>query len=319
MGGKIRKSWPIILAVVLAFTAGFGISYLINPDDDSVNVQYSLLSRRVQIDNPNAPQVNFTKLRSQLESYVNSLGDDSKNVSVYFEYLPTGVAININEQNEAIGASLMKVPMVMTLYKAGEKGLVDLDKKVALKQEWLNDEYGSLYSKGVGYEISIREAAELTLKESDNTALLLISDQIDSSIDQSDSVVSFLDLEFEVNSDERVLIGARSYASVLKCLYLACYNNKKDSQEMLEYMTKSVFNERLTSQLPDELLVAHKIGTFSTAYQSDCGVFYVPERNYMLCVMVKGEDPMASDYISKVSQKTYNYINTIKTAEDTKE
>jgi beta-lactamase class A len=271
--------------------------------------EFPLLAKRTQVDNPNNPRVNFTELRNKLESYVAELETDQEinSASVYFEYLPTGVSININENNEAIGASLMKVPFVMTLYKAADEGKVDLDKTVSLKKEWLNNEYGTLYQKGEGYEVTLREAAKLALKESDNTALLLVSAQLDEVADNQD-VFNFLDMDYEVNSDERVLIGARSYSSVMKCLYVACYNTKEDSQEILSYLTESTFDNRLTNLLPEDIKVAHKIGTFFTQFQSDCGIVYVPERNYLLCIMIDGNDPLASRTIAVISNKVYEFI-----------
>lgn len=271
--------------------------------------KYPLLARRIQVDNPIDPQIDFTDLRGKLTSYINGLDEDSAKVSVYFEYLPTGVSININEKNESIAASLMKLPVVMNLYKASELGKLDLDGKVAIKEEWLNQEYGTLYQKGAGYEITRREAARLALKDSDNTALLLVWSEINrSGLTLEDQSLNYLDVEYGLVEDERVQIGARSYSSILKCLYFACFNSKEDSQEMLEYLTQSTFNDRLTKYLPNEVPVAHKIGTFSTRYQSDCGITYVPSRNYILCIMVEGEDPTSSQYIADLSQLVYLYM-----------
>jgi beta-lactamase class A len=302
------RAIALVLIIVIFFSAGFATSSFLD-NNSSIDTKYPLVARRAQIDNPNELHVNFSSLRTGLESYISGLGEDSSKVSVYFEYLPTGVSININETNESVAASLMKVPIVMTLYQAASSGKIDLDKKVELKKEWLNDEYGTLYQKGEGYQISIREAAKLTLRDSDNTAVLLIFDELDELANEDSSVTSYLDLEFEVNSDERVLIGARSYSSIMKCLYFACYNTQADSQEILSYLTESVFDNRLELLLPDDLQVAHKIGTFSTKFQSDCGIFYVPDKNYLLCVMVEGEDPKASAVISTVSSKVYKYVS----------
>ncbi len=295
---------------VVLFAGGFVTSVLLHGNDKVHEDQkFSLLAKRIQIDNPNDININFVQLRSQLESYTSSLGSDADEVSVYFEYLPTGVSIDINEQNESIAASLMKVPVVMSLYKLADSGKIDLDKKVALKQEWLNDEYGTLYKQGIGYELTIRDAAKLALTDSDNTAILLIFDQLEGKLDESQGSINYLDLEIKINSDERVSMGAQSYSSILKCLYFACYNNMQDSQEILEYLTKSSFTDRLTRDIPKEILVAHKIGTLFKEYQSDCGVFYVPNRNYSLCVMIKGDDPDASREIANISRKVYDFIS----------
>jgi beta-lactamase class A len=307
---KVQKPAISVLVILLFFVMGFGSSQLLTSIRNDALENYSLLAKRTQVSNPNIPVVNFTTLRQELENYVANLGEDAGDASIYFEYLPTGVSISINDANESIAASLMKVPVVMNLYKFAEEGKIDLDRKVKLKKEWLNNEYGTLYQKGEGYEITIREAARLTLKDSDNTAILLIFDQIKNYTDETSNVLSFLDLEYDTTADERVFLGARSYSSILKCLYLTCYNSKDSSQEILTYLTQSSYNNRLTLLLPEDVLVAHKIGTFSKEYQSDCGIFYVVSRNYLLCVMVKGEDPVASATIASISKQVYYYINS---------
>lgn len=312
---NIEKKKAVILFTV-GLLVGSLLVYAFRFDDliGSANtVRYPLLARRIQIDNPNDVSLKYTDLRQKLQTYINNQDAESKNISLYFEYLPTGVAININEKNESIAASLMKLPVVMNLYRASENGQIDLDKKVVLKKEWLNDEYGTLYQKGEGYELSIREAARLTLKDSDNTALLLIWDQLEGvQINPENDSMNYLDVEYGLVEDGRAQISARSYSSILKCLYLSCFNNNNDSQEMLEYLTKSTFNNRLTKYTPDSLKIAHKIGTYNVRYQSDCGIFYVPQKNYVLCVMVTGEDPGASQIIADISQSVYLFITESK-------
>lgn len=305
---KSRIALLTVVSIFLGSLAGYIYGHGSQPSANQA--QYPLLSRRIQIDNPSQVQINFTSLRKDLTDYLSTLKDGGSNVSVYFEYLPTGIAININENNQSIAASLMKLPVVMNLYKASELGQVNLDKKVPLKKEWLNSEYGSLYEKGEGYEITIREAARLALKDSDNTALLLVWAQLsDLTIQPENDSLNYLDIEYGVVEDDRVQIGARSYTSIIKCLYYSCFNNNQDSEQMLTYMTESSFRDRLTKYLPEDLKIAHKIGTYNTRYQSDCGLVYLENRRYALCIMVEGQDPDSSQIIADLSQKVYLHLS----------
>lgn len=295
------------LVIVLFFMAGFGIGHLFSGFGEGRT--YPLLGRRVQDeDNKRNIKINFSQLRQELTEYLADQGEIGQQTSVYFEFLSSGVAINLNETQEVVGASLMKVPYVMTMYQLAEHGKLDLDKKIPLKKEWLNDEYGTLYQKGEGYELTLRQAAELALRDSDNTAVLMIGDSVDSVSNPDFEAFNYLDLDYNIQSDGTVAISARSYSSVLKCLYLACHTSNKSSQEMLSYLTKSSFNNRLTRYLPDDLVVAHKIGTFHESYQSDCGIVYHTSGRYILCVMVKGSDPAASDIIADISHEVYLYF-----------
>lgn len=273
-------------------------------------LRYDFLAKRIQIDNPNEAKINFSELRKILTEFIQSNNQYSNQVGLYFEYLPTGVSININEKNEAVGASLMKLPFVMNIYKAAELNKITLDKEITIKKEWLNSDYGTLYKKGEGYRTTLKELAKLTLKDSDNTALLAIADTYKSlNLNVDAQSLNYLDVEYNsYNEGKEVMIGSRSYSSILKCLYFSCFNTKEDSNEILEYLTQSSFNDRLTMYLPENMLVAHKIGTYSRSYQSDCGIFYMDRKNYILCVMVNGDDPGASKIIAELSQKTYLFM-----------
>lgn len=297
----------LLLGILLGSVGLYTINTLIDKQD-STGISYPLLAKRIQIENPNDVKINFSDLRKQLEIYVKQQQNPGS-LSIYYEFLPSGVAININDKNESIAASLMKLPVVMNLYRASELGLVDLDRKIPLQEQWLNQEYGKLYQKGVGYELTLREAAKLTLRDSDNTALLMIWDSIEKAgLPLDEQSLNYLDVNFSIVEDGRALIGARSYSSILKCLYLACYNTKNSSQQMLEYLADSTFTNRLTRGISPDVKVSHKIGTYNIRYQSDCGIVYLDKNNYVLCVMIEGQDPLASDQIAQVSEIVYDYM-----------
>lgn len=304
---KQLKVYKVAFAVTLISTIVFASLYVTENNNASTG-KYEFLARRVQIDSPNKVSLKFSPLRVDLENQLAQY-KNVKNVSVYFEYLPTGVSFKINEDSEYIAASLMKLPYAMNLYKAAEDGLIDLDKKITLKKEFLNSDYGQLYEKGEGYELTLRDAVDILLKDSDNTALMAIDSELTTSgFNSDDGAINSLDLSFDIVEEGRVKITAQSYTSILKCLYFACYNNLDSSNAILTSLTKSSFNDRLTRYLPEDLKVAHKIGTFSDKFQSDCGVFYIEMKNYSLCVLVEGEDPLASKIIADVSQKVYIYV-----------
>jgi beta-lactamase class A len=269
--------------------------------------EYPLLAKRLFIENPNDTRINFSPLRKELNTYVK---ENNIKGSVYFEYLPTGTSIRINPDVRYRAASLMKLPVAMELYKASENGKVNLDDTIQLKQEWLNNGYGTLYEKGVGYTLTLREAAEILLAESDNTALRAILASTEGTLDTSELALGSLDVEFTLNEDDSIDIGTRSYSSFFKCLYFACYNTKENSQEILTMLTKSPDTDRIVAGVGDNATaVAHKIGVFNTQVQSDCGIVYVENNNYVLCIMLEGDDSQVSnDTFKTISDKVYTFV-----------
>lgn len=279
-------------------------------DHQTKHVQdhYNFLARRVLIDNPNDTLLDFSELQSEYQEYLTRKGLTDK-VSLNFEYLPTGSSIGINEDEEYVGASLLKLPLVVSAYKLAEQGRVDLDTRIGLKQEWLNNSFGNLYKKGAGYELSYREAIGYALRDSDNTAALMLFDLVSSKQGTaSPNILNFVDANYATSPQENILIGSQAYTSILKCVYFSCYLNHDDSQAIMSHLAHSDDQTRLQLFLPDNITVAHKIGTFGGQVQSDCGIIYLAKRNYSLCIMVKGQDPEASQIIGDLSYMTYHYL-----------
>jgi hypothetical protein len=261
------KRSRIITYIVLTITSilvGIAIGGLLDSDNSSETSQsqenYPLLADRLFVENPNDVRINFSNLRSTLNNYFK---DNSLSGSLYFEFLPTGSSVRVNGDARYRAASLIKLPVAMELFKAAEQGKINLDDKIALKQEWLNDGFGELYEKGVGYELTYRDAVKILLQDSDNTALRLIIEATDSALQIEDRALGALDIEFNLDSEDGILVGTRSYSSFLKCLYFACYNTKEDSQLILEYLSETNFDNRIVAGVEDKsITVAHKIGVF---------------------------------------------------------
>jgi beta-lactamase class A len=312
-----------LLALAGAFGAGYGLTS--SGTVDSLQTQttyaigtetgqsdYPLLAKRIFVDNPNDTIMDLAKMRGQVNRYIDTnIGKD--NVSLYFEYLPTGVSFDPGYDHSFVAASLLKVPQVMNLYKAAELGTVDLDKELPLQKSWLDGDYGTLHKKGAGYKLSLREAARLALTESDNTAIAMISAVLikDGGLRPDQEAMNFIDSNYQVNADNKVLIGSTTYSSILKCLYFSCYLSPGSSQQILGQLTQSTANNRLRAGVPTDVAVAHKIGTFSQEVQSDCGIVYVPNRNYVLCIMLKQPDVEGSQHIATISRLIYSYVESI--------
>ena len=295
---------PVLFGVIFLFrspTNDNRTNTVANPDD------YPLLARRIFLENPSEAIVNFSPLRKTLNQYFE---DNKITGSLYFEYLPTGTSIRIAGDEKEVAASLIKLPAALDLYKAHELGTLNLDQEVTVLPEYLDDEFGSLYRKGAGYKISLREAAKIMLKDSDNTALKIIASALNGKIPEEINSFTFLDADFTQNIDLTISISPRSYSSFLKCLYFSCYLEKKHSQEILDILSETKFTSRIVSGVGDDIKVAHKIGNFGQTTQNDCGIVYLENKNYVLCVMIDGPDNSETDKkIAELSKLTFDYLS----------
>lgn len=306
---RLKQGILISCTLLAAFSGGYmfhaATSSTASQEQISVN-DYPLLARRIFVENPNDSLVNFASLRQQFQAYFN---DNKLRGSLYFEYLPTGTSARITADDQQVAASLMKLPAAMDAMRAIETGKISADHPITLEASWLDAGYGDLYKKGAGYTLTLNQAIEIMLTNSDNTALKAVGYTTMNLVPKDNSVLKVVDIDLTQNTDLTVSIGTRSYASFLKCLYFACYNNRDDSNQLLTYLSKTPFKNRLVAGIADtSVIVAHKIGVYDNV-QSDCGIVYIPNRQYLICAMINGPDNDGTNaHIAALSKLAYEYI-----------
>jgi beta-lactamase class A len=247
-------------------------------------------------------------LRKNLEAKFSSLPAGTK-YSFYFEYLPSGTSIRIGDDNELVAASLIKVPLVMDLYRAAELGLTDLDKEVVIREDEIDSAYGDLWKQGAGTKVSLRTLAKLAVSQSDNTASRAIFNHIKFMLKPQDQCLVQLDVD-QKTEDGQAVITAKSYSSVLKSLYFASCVDKTSSNEILSYLTQSSEVRRITKFLPTKLTVAHKNGVYNQTWsESDCGIVYAEKRPYVLCMMIGLPINEADMFMADISKDIYDYVS----------
>lgn len=269
-----------------------------------IQVEYPFLASRILNENPNDLIINFVPLRKILREKTSEWGDT---FAMYFEYLPTGVSIGVREKEEYNPQSLIKVPIVMAYYHHYRERLgIDLDsEEVVIKESQIDNRSGSLWSKGAGSTVTLKEVVNATLTESDNTSTNILADYVP--LEDYKVIYEGLDIDFpERNEDLR--LSVKQYSSIKRSLYLSSILSNQDSQEILDILTKTIFNNKLPAGVPSDIPVSHKVAYFGENLQKDCGIVYVPHRPYLLCMISESSDEEAIERMSTISKIVYEYV-----------
>jgi len=275
--------------------------------------EYPLLAKRIFVEDPNDVIINFYDLRQELRGYIQN---GNKPISLYFQYLPTGTSIGVNDNISFIAASLLKLPTAMYVQKLIEKGEVDPERKITLTEDLLDQNYGDLWKEGPGFKISVVKLLEKSLIDSDNTAHNALFHTV--SEGSPEEVYNNLDIPRQVIKGSPA-ITVKNYSSILRALYFSSYLNFEGSQKILSMLTRIVEGSNLRSDIPQSVQVAQKIGVYEVGdddekfVYSDCGIFYVPRRPYLLCIMSQGDKETSSEYASNISSMVYRYLVSINT------
>ncbi len=266
--------------------------------------RYPHLSKRILVENPNDLLINFLDLRKRLREEAKPFGQD---FALYFEYLPTGTSIGINEKLEFVSGSLFKVPVAMAYLRKKERLGIKEDKTVVLGEEQMDPRFGNLWKLGPGAKINLAEAVKLSLTESDNTAVNLLLKEPE--VQDYQWVYEGLDIDLKGKAGEPPIITNKSLSSILKALYFSAILNKENSELVLKYLSESKFDDQIVAGVPKDVAVAHKIGVFGEAFM-DCAIVYVPKRPYLLCMRSKSDQQTAQERMKKISKIVYDYVST---------
>jgi hypothetical protein len=165
---RIRKIIPILIVFSILLNIGLVLHLGLTKNRDGGNEynKYPLLSKRIFAENVNDIIINFVPLRSALREYIKSRPDQ---IGVYFEYLPSGVSIGVNDNMEAALASLVKIPITMATYKTIEEGSVSKNDILTIEKQDIDSKYGNLWERGVGAKLTVFEAIEYALKSKTST------------------------------------------------------------------------------------------------------------------------------------------------------
>jgi beta-lactamase class A len=246
------------------------------------------------------------ELRSKL-SVISQSHAGTHGVMVFDPY--TGKTVSLNADRPFVAASLSKLYALLTLYRAASRGELSLDDKITMRSSdvWA---YGTgvLYKHPVGYTMTLRECAKFMIKESDNTAELMLNryleeERIEAELHRigADSTRYWHPINTTTPND--ILL-------VLKKIADPTYTSPQLSAEMFELMTNTSFEERLPQPLPQETRVAHKIGSYENTF-SDAGIV-IPEESggkgqeyYIVAFCEGAAQEEAIETIQDISLATY--------------
>jgi len=205
-------------------------------------------------------------------------------------------------------ASLAKLPAMLALYKEAADGELDLDEDIAVEAGDMTAEgSGVLHTYPAGHRMTLRECAEYLMKESDNTAWLMLERRLGKkrvSAELSELGLDASDYESRATTPKDTLIILRAIADPE-------YTSPALSEEMLGMMTGTSYEGRLPEPLPDDVRVAHKVGTLGDTY-SDAGIVFdenAEASGYYIVVISSGvEEGVAEEAIRRMSLATHEAL-----------
>jgi beta-lactamase class A len=258
-----------------------------------------------------APVLDSVALREEIEEVTRG-HEGTYGVAVWDPDSGTEISLGTNEQFMA--ASIGKLPVLATLYRAAAQGELDLQEEIPVLPEDVRD-----YGDGVIPEfpeeefLTLRESSYRMINHSDNVAWSMLDRRLGAGRIRSE--LAQMGVENSWYSDD--LYGYYTTPDDVLVLVEKIsdprFTSEELSSEMLNDMIDTHLEDRIPEKLPLEVRVAHKTGTYEDNIGDAGVVFYEDQRGvvkcYYLVVLAKGAgEDEARDAIQSISQAVYEAL-----------
>jgi beta-lactamase class A len=251
-------------------------------------------------------------------------------VAVAYEHLGTGATLFRYADERMHPASTMKVPVMVALFEAIDRGELRLDQPLPVRNEFRSLMDGSPYAldpaedgdtdlyAAAGKTRTLGELIRRMIVRSSNLATNLLIERI--------GATRVTDLARQLGANDlRVLRGVeddKAYQAGMNnvttardlLVFLKALLPEADSPlspasraRMLEILKAQEFNEKIPAGLPPGVPVAHKTGDITGIHHDAAIVFPPGEKPYVLVVLTRGieDEDTANRLIAEVSREIW--------------
>jgi beta-lactamase class A len=228
-------------------------------------------------------------------------------------------------------ASMMKVPVMIQLFRDQDAGLVRMDDSVAITKTFRSIVDGSPYDldapddsdttlyRRVGERESIRYLLDRMIVVSSNLATNILIERVGADRAQAtmrelgaDSIAVLRGVEdtkaYEAGLNNTTT--ARDLGVIFSAITAGRAASPDACREMIAILERQEFNEGIPAGVPSDVRVAHKTG-WITGIRHDGGIVTLPDgRRYVLVVLTRGIENVASadSLIADLARLSYGFV-----------
>ena len=255
----------------------------------------------------------LTSLKNSIKNLASKYPQLKPHIFIYDYQNSNFVDINANEMSPV--ASIIKIPILIELFKSIEANQVSLENKLYLTDYFRAEGSGNLqYKQSAYYDFDY--LARIMITESDNSATNMLMSAIGGKVDINRALCLWGLKKSYVTNWLPDLEG--QYVSTAKEIAIMLYNIDNSSflsmnsrEKIIDYMSNVKNNRLLASALDENSLIIHKTGDIGKML-GDAGIIYLPNgRRYIIVTLIKRPHNSfaAKEFIIETSKMVYNYMS----------
>ena len=276
--------------------------------------------RSLQGANVKKPLMTMITEGQKLESLQNQLiglaaAYPSVHPAVYVWNYDDGSFVDINADEVFATASIIKLPVLVQLFRAIERNDLSIYDEMALTEYFRTEGSGSLQFKAEGAKYSIDDLARIMITESDNSATNMLIAKLGSMTDVNSGIRDWGLKKTHVENWLPDLSGtnkttAREMAQILYNIDNPAFLSMTSRERIFDYMGHVHNNRLIQAGLGAGATFLHKTGDIGTML-GDAGIVYTPNNKKYIVVILANRphnSPLGKEYIVKASEIIYNTL-----------
>lgn len=291
---------------------------LLFPTSDYISNHWFMGQRSLESPETKKPQmtslVEGSRL-SGLESQLNNLSAmyPSIHPSIYVWDYETGNYADINADEIFPTASIIKLPVLVELFRSIEKNQLTIYDEMPLTEYYRTEGSGSLQFKAENSKYSIDTLARMMITESDNSATNMLMARLGSMTDINSAIREWGLKHTYVQTWLPDLGGtnrstARDMAEILYNIDNPQFLSTSSREKIFDYMGHVHNNRLIAAGLPAGATFLHKTGDIGKML-GDAGIVFAPNgKKYIVVIFAHRphNSPLGKDFIVKASEIIYN-------------
>lgn len=235
--------------------------------------------------------------------------------SVYVWNYEDGSYIDINADEVFATASIIKLPVLVQLFRAIERNDLTIYDEMALTEYYRTEGSGSLQFKAEGSKYSIDDLARIMITESDNSATNMLVAKLGSMTNINSGIREWGLKKTHIQTWLPDLDGtnkttAREMATILYNIDSPNFLSTSSRERIFDYMGHVHNNRLIQAGLGPGATFLHKTGDIGTML-GDAGIVYTPNNKKYIVVILANRphnSPLGKEYIVKASEIIYNTL-----------
>lgn len=221
---------------------------------------------------------------------------------VYVYNLTSGHQYGLAQKEAFPMASLVKLPVILTLYQEAEADRINLEDQYTLQEADKRGGAGILQAQPAGNTYTYRQLAQLMGHYSDNTAYnvllgILSWEKIQATVDRL-GMTKTVAREFTTTPEDTGLFFQQLYEKDLV--------NDWHRQEIFKFLTATAFEDRIPAGVPEGTRVVHKVGTEIGNF-ADAGIVFGPQPFVLVVITKDARESEAMVALPQISRLVWEF------------